>query len=273
LAVMARPQKQRMDWFPCETVFNDSFKALEELHGNDGFVWIVKFWQKAYRNGGSVNLSDIHGVIVAKTARIPYDKHVDILNDCVKLGLLYQQEDKTYTSEGIQNRLIKRNSKREYDRNLHKNELSLRKQCDNHMESTQSRVEKSREDKKEEDTPADAVLPDSSEEDISSIFAGEVSLEFLDEIKNKPQKELSLHAIITRRFSEAYSEVMGCKYREQKIDSKHLKSFLENNPDMTEDLFFKVVNKAKEDKFYRKNLTVRFICNNFSKIESSEPNE
>ena len=153
--------------------------------------------------------------------------------------------------------------------------LPTLKGIDGNPNADQIRLDQIRSDQKEnkKDIPAGAVPLDSDGEDISSVFAGEVSPEFLDSIKKKTLKQLSLHAIITRRFSEAYLEIMGCKYREQKVDAKHLQTFLNNNLDMTEDLFFKVVNKAKEDKFYRKNLSVRFICNNFSKIEISETNE
>lgn len=145
---MARPQKKGMEWFPCETEFNKDFRAIEELHGNDGFTWLVKFWQEAYKTeDGIVDLSGIHGVIVAKTARVSYEKQAEIIRDCLLIGLLKQIEPEKYTSNGIIKRHIRVIKKREYDRNRAKNELSLRKQHDNDVKSTQSRVEKSREEK------------------------------------------------------------------------------------------------------------------------------
>lgn len=138
---MARPRKQGMDWFPCETVFNESFRALEELHGNDGFTWLIKLWQNAYRNdSGCVDLTDIRGVIAAKTSRISCDKQSEIISDCIKLGLLMQKEDGTYTSDGISKRHLSICKKRENDRNLHKNELSQRKHSDNVAKTPQIRL-------------------------------------------------------------------------------------------------------------------------------------
>ena len=144
---MARPRKKGMDWFPFECEMNKEFKALEELHENNGFVWLVKFWQLAYQTeNGEVDLSGIHGVIAAKMARISTDKQSEIIRDCLQIGLLLQNDNGTYTSEGIKKRHIKVCNKREKDRNLIKNELSQRKQCDNVAISTQSRVEKRRVD-------------------------------------------------------------------------------------------------------------------------------
>jgi hypothetical protein len=94
-----------------------------------------------------VDLNDIRGVIAAKTARVSYEKQTIMISDAAKLGLLYEISPGCYTSEGISKRHIRINKKREYDRNLRENELSQRKQYDNDTISTQSRVEKSREEK------------------------------------------------------------------------------------------------------------------------------
>jgi len=129
---MARPRKTGLDYFPIDTTFDEKLESIEELHGNDGFTWIVKFWQSAYKtDDGIVDLSDIRGVIGAKKSRISSDKQNEIINDCIKLHLLYEVEPKKYTSNGIQKRIGKIKGDRNYDREYTKNKLSERKPTEN----------------------------------------------------------------------------------------------------------------------------------------------
>lgn len=122
---MARPKKIGLDYFPMDVNFDDEFRALEELHGNDGFTWIIKFWQAAYKtDNGLVDLNDIRGVLAAKTSRILPEKQAEIIKDAITLGLLEEKSPGIYTSNGIQKRLLAVSSEREKDRNYHKNELS-----------------------------------------------------------------------------------------------------------------------------------------------------
>ena len=94
------------------------------------------------------------------------------------------------------------------------------------------------------------------------------------ELKNERKKKTAvsnpLHAIIIKRFYEGYKKEKGIEYREIPRDVKPLKEFLQNNPDMTEELFFEVANKAMFDKFHGKNLSIRYICNNFSVIQAKD---
>lgn len=241
---MARPKKKGMEWFPCETEFNKNFRALEELHENDGFTWLVKFWQEAYKTeDGIVDLSGIHGVIVAKTARVSYEKQAEIIRDCLLIGLLKQIEPEKYTSNGIIKRHIRVIKKREYDRNRAKNELSLRKQHDNDVKSTQSRVEKSR------------VENNKNKKETQS---------------SNPIKTKSLHKIIIDRFYAGYEKQRGVKYVGLEMDLKPLAEFLKNNPGITEEDFFEVVDKCVHDPFHKNNLTIRHICKFFAPIRDRE---
>lgn len=138
---MARPKKIGLDYFPLNTTMNEQFKAIEELHGNDGFTWLIKFWQSAYKKiDGIVDLNGILGVIGAKTSRISTDKQNEIIKDCVSLGLLLEIEPGKYTSEGIQNRIKKIIGNREYDRIYTEKRLSELKISDNKPISTQIKV-------------------------------------------------------------------------------------------------------------------------------------
>ena len=140
---MARPLKTGLDYFPMNVNFDDEFKALEELHGNDGFVWLIKFWQSAYKtNDGVVDLNGIRGIIAAKTSRISIEKQGDIIRDCLILGLLKEISSGIYTSNGLQRRINNIVGDREYDRNYQKNKLSERKPTDNSPITGESKVNK-----------------------------------------------------------------------------------------------------------------------------------
>lgn len=156
---MARPKKIGLDYFPLDVNPDDQFKAIEELHGNDGFTWIVKFWQAAYRtNDGIVDLNGIRGVLAAKTSRISSEKQAEIIRDCIDLHLLYEVEPGKYTSNGIQKRLLKIRQDRENDRNYARNKLSERKLSDNLPIMQESKEkEKKRKKEREEHTPTSCM--------------------------------------------------------------------------------------------------------------------
>ena len=103
---MARPRKDGLDYFPLDINFDEKIKALELLHKNDGLVWIIKFWQRAYStNSGEVNLNGVFGVIQAENCRITPVKQLEIIDNCLEMGLITKVSDNIYTSNGIQKRL------------------------------------------------------------------------------------------------------------------------------------------------------------------------
>jgi hypothetical protein len=114
---MARPQKEGLDYFPLDVYFDEKMTALESLHKNDGFAWMIKFWQKAYRtNTGIVDLNGIFGVIQAENSRITTGKQAEIIQDCLKIGLIAEVEPGKYTSNGIQKRISEIIKQRENER-------------------------------------------------------------------------------------------------------------------------------------------------------------
>ena len=100
---MARSRKIGLDYFPCDVNFSDSFKALEEIHGNDGHTWMIKFWQAAYKTpDGIVDLNGIRGALMAKQGRISREKQTEIIKDAKDLDLIKEISPDCYTSEEIQ---------------------------------------------------------------------------------------------------------------------------------------------------------------------------
>lgn len=107
---MSRPKKVELDYFPCDTVFDEKIQTLESIFGNDGFTWIVKFWQKAYRNeNGEVNLSKYFGEVMEKNCRITHEVHEKIKTFCLDIKLIKKtsETEEIYTSDGIQKRIAK----------------------------------------------------------------------------------------------------------------------------------------------------------------------
>lgn len=122
---MARPIKEGFDYIPLDVNLDKKVQAIESVFKNDGFVWIIKFWQEAYQNNtGEVLLEGYHGVIHAENSRITLDKQQEIIKMCLEIGLLYKTDSGKYTSNGIQKRIKFLLKERERWRSTHKNELS-----------------------------------------------------------------------------------------------------------------------------------------------------
>ena len=118
---MARPIKEGLDYFPLDVVFDEKIQALESVFKNDGLVWMIKFWQSAYRSSdGEVSLDNYHGVIHQENCRVTPEKHTEILKLCLEIGLLVKSNGNKYTSNGIKKRFYYVVGERERWRIKHK---------------------------------------------------------------------------------------------------------------------------------------------------------
>jgi hypothetical protein len=142
---MARPIKTGLDYFPMDTVLDENVEALEMVHGNDGFAWIVKFWQAAYRteNGEIVFRAEYSRKILAKRTNITLEKQNAIIDTCLELGLLDKNayENDVLTSSGIRKRLEKVNKIRHFERERKVNNFPAGKHTEN-VPKTPERKEK-----------------------------------------------------------------------------------------------------------------------------------
>jgi hypothetical protein len=103
---VARPLKEGLDYFPLDTNFDEKIQALESVFKNDGLVWIIKFWQAAYRtNDGEVSLAGYHGIIHAENSRVTPEQQKKIIKLCLEIGLLTETENNKFTSNGIKRRI------------------------------------------------------------------------------------------------------------------------------------------------------------------------
>jgi Domain of unknown function (DUF4373) len=103
---MARPKKIGLDYFPVDVQFDRKIEAIEHLYGNDGLVWIIKFWQQAYQTEyGEVILNKLFGELLANNCRITPELQDKIILSAIELGLLIKIGENMYTSNGIKKRM------------------------------------------------------------------------------------------------------------------------------------------------------------------------
>lgn len=129
---MARPIKDGIDYFSLDCRFDEKMRAIESVYGNDGLMFVIRFWQQAYQsNSGVVDYSGFKGTIAAKMALITSDLMQKIITTCIEIGLMVEVEQNKYTSNGIQKRLDVVVKDREYHRNYSKNEFQELKLVNN----------------------------------------------------------------------------------------------------------------------------------------------
>ncbi|MFA6198679.1 MAG: Lin1244/Lin1753 domain-containing protein [Patescibacteria group bacterium] len=161
---MARSKKIGLDYFPLDVTFNEQIQALETLHGNNGLVWILKFWQSAYKTEhGEVNLNGLFGDLSANNARLSPEQQTKIIADCIQLGLLVEISRGVYTSNGVRKRIAEVSKEREYAINYRKKELLGEQSPNNPQTMGESRVKESRVEERKEKiippTPPKGGLP------------------------------------------------------------------------------------------------------------------
>ena len=103
---MARPKKEGLDYFPVDVTFDEKIDAIESMHGNNGIVWILRFWQKAYKTmTGLVDFRGLFAELFANKCRITIEEHRKILDTSILVEFCHEVEPGVYTSNGIQKRI------------------------------------------------------------------------------------------------------------------------------------------------------------------------
>lgn len=110
---MSRPKKIGLDYFPVDVKFDRKIEAIEHLFGNDGFVWIIKFWQEAYQTEfGELNLCGLFGELLANNCRITTELQEKIIKSSLEIKLIQKTDKGLYTSTGIKKRIVAVSSER-----------------------------------------------------------------------------------------------------------------------------------------------------------------
>lgn len=226
-----------------DTNLDDKIRAVESVFKNDGFVWIVKFWQAAYKtNTGEVSLDGYHGVIHAENSRVTTEKQSEILKLCLEIGLLYKTGSGGYTSNGIQKRIKHIMAERERWRNKEENELSPE------------------------------IIPE-----ITPEIRGEIKL---NETKGKEIRKENKDGARTATdprfhfFMKSFSDYWKAnKSGEPPItgkDGAQLKALLSRQHGVDADGFTAILAKADSIPFHSKNFSLSYICSKYEIILNSK---
>lgn len=112
---MARPIKHGLDYFPMDVETDDKVELIEAKHGLEGFAVLIKLYQRIYKNGYYIQLSDDLLFIIAKRLNIDRGKLSNLIDDMCNINLFDKQlyESKNIlTSTGIQKRFFESTKKR-----------------------------------------------------------------------------------------------------------------------------------------------------------------
>jgi len=94
-----RPHKDGIDYFRFYVDQGPEFDSICESFGNDGFVFMVRFWIEACRtSSGIVDLSGIRKDMFRKKCKIRTLKFDQILDACIQLNIVTQLNHTSFTS-------------------------------------------------------------------------------------------------------------------------------------------------------------------------------
>ncbi len=115
---MARPLKTGLDYFSLDTEFDDEMEAFIDTFGNDGGMFFIRLWQRAYRtDDGEVSYSGVfRRTTLAKRVNVSVELLDRMVQAACDLDLLDAEALKTrevLTSNGIKKRIGKVISERE----------------------------------------------------------------------------------------------------------------------------------------------------------------
>ena len=253
---MARPQKQGLDYFPLDTVFDTNMELIEAEYGLTGFAVVVKLWQKIYAECGYYcEWTDEVALLFAKRNNVGGNAVSEIITAAIKRGIFDKNLYDKYsilTSSGIQkryfeavNRRVQIEIKEQYllvpytqnTENVGKNEVNVDINEVNANINPQTKVK----DKKEEEIKRDykklnnndvALIKSTYEANIGFLSqkVAETLFSWLDSVdvsliiyaieaavEYGAKKPAYIYAILQNQFNN------GCTTKEQAIEAEQKK--------------------------------------------------
>ena len=250
---MARPQKQGLDYFPLDTVFDTNMELIEAEYGLTGFAVVVKLWQKIYAECGYYcEWTDEVALLFAKRNNVGGNAVSEIITAAIKRGIFDKDLYDKYsilTSSGIQkryfgavNRRVQIEIKEEYllvpytqnTENVDKNEINVNTNEVNVNINPQTKVK----DKKVEEIKKDykklnnndvALIKSTYEASIGMLSpkVAETLISWLDSVdvsliiyaieaavEYGAKKPAYIYAILQNQFNN------GCTTKEQAIEAE-----------------------------------------------------
>lgn len=112
---MARPTKEGLDYFNLDVDVDEKIELLEAKHGIIGFGVLVKLFQKIYKAGYYINVTEETVLLFGKRIDVCINSINSIINDSIRWKLfdksLFDQFG-ILTSTGIQKRYVEATKKR-----------------------------------------------------------------------------------------------------------------------------------------------------------------
>jgi hypothetical protein len=109
LYIMSRPLKTGLDYFPMDVEMDDKVELIEAKHGITGFGILVKLYQKIYKEGYFINVTEETLLLLSKRISVDINKVNEVINDCIKYDIFNEKLYKSFkilTSAGIQKRYL-----------------------------------------------------------------------------------------------------------------------------------------------------------------------
>lgn len=105
---MPRPHKQGLDYFPLDVSFDDNVELLETKEGAEGFVILIRLWQKIYAtNGYYIDWDNNNSLLFSKKTGYEHEKILSTVSTCLEHNIFNPEKYEKYsilTSRGIQDR-------------------------------------------------------------------------------------------------------------------------------------------------------------------------
>ena len=149
---MSRPLKTGLDYFPMDVEMDDKVELIEAKHGITGFGVLVKLYQKIYKEGYFINVTEETLLILSKRINVDINKVNEVIKDCLKYDIFSDKLYKSFkilTSAGIQKRYLQAVDRRKDIELIKKyiivdiNGLNVNINWINDGNSTQSKVKES----------------------------------------------------------------------------------------------------------------------------------
>ena len=173
---MARPLKQGLDYFPMDVDMDDKIELVEAKHDLVGFGIVVKLFQRIYKEGYFLQVTDDFLLLFSKRVNVSINKVTEVINDCLCYDIFDKKLHKKYkilTSSGIQKRYFKAIERRKeisLDKNIvivNINGINANINWINTFSSTQSKV---KERKEEESIEGEASSPEFINKNFEKIW-------------------------------------------------------------------------------------------------------
>lgn len=160
---MARPIKHGLDYFPLDVDLDEKIELIEAKHGIAGFGILIKLFQRIYKEGYFLKISEESMLLFSKRISVNINDINGVINDCLRYQIFDERLYSDYgilSSAGIQRRYLAAVDRRK-EIDLIKeyiianiNEINVHINWINDCSNTQSKVKESKgKDSREITTP------------------------------------------------------------------------------------------------------------------------